>query len=77
MKKIVKHTKTLARRAAAPVAVVGTSLSSAAAFAADHSAAISQSQSDATANVTAASTAVIAVVAVVFGIGLIYSMLRK
>lgn len=77
MKKIMKHTKNLARRAAAPAVVVGASLSSAAAFAVDHTAEIAQSQTDATANVTAASTAVIAVVAVVFGIGLIYSMLRK
>lgn len=50
---------------------------SAGAFAIDHSAAITTAQTDGTANVTAAATAVIAIMAVVTGIGFIVKLLGR
>ena len=60
------------------LALVGSSaFASATVFAADHTAAITAAQGDATTNVTAVATAVIAVVAILFGINLIVKMINK
>ena len=56
---------------------VSASVASATVFAADHTAAIAAAEGDATLNVTAAATAIIAVVAVIFGVSLLISMFKK
>jgi hypothetical protein len=57
--------------------VLSGSLASATIFAADHTASITAAQTDASLNVTAVATAVIAVVAILFGINLIKGMISK
>jgi hypothetical protein len=52
-------------------------VASASSFAADHTAAITAAETDGSLNVTAASTAVIAVVAIIFGVNLVISMFKK
>jgi len=74
MNKIMKHSRTLAKKATLVAVGVGASAS---AFAVDHSDAIAAATKDATTNVTAAATSVIAVVAIIFGISLVISMFRK
>lgn len=54
-----------------------TFLASAGAFAVDHTAAITAAQTDGTANVTAAATAIIAIMAVVTGIGFIIKLMGR
>lgn len=56
------------------LAAAGTSVT---AFAVDHSAEITAAQGDATTNTTAAVAAVIAVAAVVFGVGIVLRLLNR
>lgn len=55
------------------LAVLGTPL----AFAADHSAAVTAAQGDATTNVTAVALAVIGVAAIMFGVGIVAGWLKR
>jgi len=57
--------------------VVSGLIASSQAFAVDHTAAITLAETDAITNVTGAATAVIAVVAVMFGIKLVVGVLRN
>lgn len=57
--------------------VAGGAMVSSAAFAVDHSTAITAAGTDGTTNTTAAVTALIGIVAVVVGVGFIISTLRK
>lgn len=61
-------------KAGVALAAAGTSLQ---AFAVDHSAAITAAQTDGTSNVTAAVTAVIAIAAVVLGVGIVMRLLSR
>lgn len=59
------------------IVLVSGAFASSMAFAVDHSAAITAAQVDATLSVTTVATAVIAVVAILFGINLIIGMIKR
>ena len=66
--------QSVAGKAGAGVVALGASAS---AFAVDHTAEITAAQGDATTNTTAAVAAVIAVAAVVFGVGIVLRLLNR
>lgn len=74
MKKIVKYSKNLSKKASLTLVALAASST---AFAADHSTEIAAAYTDGNTNVTAAVVGLIALMAVIVGVGAIIGMFKR